>query len=221
MKVRLTILTLCLLVSASVFGQTHGCPKIWVEGPRYAPEPGEAATFEAKIDAAFEKRVKGYTWQVSSGKIRTGQHKPKLVVISDKSGQNLTVTVGLIGLPARCERYASETAAPFDPPSMMQIDEFAPDSSGTLRNTLSEPMQRDGTDRAFVLVGILARESLASMKRKVNRIIRDLSNTKGFPSQRVHFIIQRPGDRIARVYLVPRGVEPPRYDAGTKCIRIH
>lgn len=106
----------CLMFQIGVLGQAESppCPKLSVTGSSsviYA-DSGDTITFSVSVDNLPENLKIEYLWEVSAGKIASGQRTPVIKVdIKDLGNTNVTATVEIKGLPKNCPNAFSETQA--------------------------------------------------------------------------------------------------------------
>lgn len=84
------------------------CPVISISCPTDLPIPSVLVTFSANLSGGDPNLNPKYNWQVSAGKIVSGQGTPVISVdISGIAGQAVTATVEVEGLPPGCDRTES------------------------------------------------------------------------------------------------------------------
>ena len=115
------------------------CPTVIVTGPSepFIPNKSQTQTFTANVNDARNYQIE-YKWTINGGEIIKGQGTSSINVFqpSKLAGGNVTATVEINGnFPSYCgTNSASETAIPWDPPNVIQIDGF----SGSLSEVKNE-----------------------------------------------------------------------------------
>lgn len=101
------------------------CPSISVAGPSHALRQGEAFPFFAELGKEVENYQVEYIWEISTGKIISGQGTKSIEVMTEL-GENPTATLTVKGLPEKCPNTASETGSISEPFPLEPIltDEF-------------------------------------------------------------------------------------------------
>src|SRR5258708_4700425 len=105
MKYILFLQLLLVISSAMVIGQTTAarCPEISVEVvPEVPLLKGETMTFTAIVKAVQNVKFLKFHWLISSGKIIGGQGTNKIRVVSTQTGDGITATVEIKGMPDDC-----------------------------------------------------------------------------------------------------------------------
>ena len=127
MKGLLTLFTLsilCLAAAASVRAQT--CPVIKILGPAGTLTAGEEFRFSAQTVKGAVPSDLTYQWELSVGKVASGQGTSAIIFTPDleAAGQNLTVRIKVASASTSCSGVTQETygVGPFGDPS--PIDEF-------------------------------------------------------------------------------------------------
>lgn len=101
------------------------CPNVEINCPTRMLEYGEPATIYLSLSGSSRINPR-YSWQVSAGKITSGQGTPTITVDTTKlAGQNVTATVEVDGLPPGCKKVYSCSLIPIDsPPLARKFDEY-------------------------------------------------------------------------------------------------
>ena len=106
---RIAFVTVTKFIFAfAMIGQTP-CPTISVTGPRGLPIQGEPMTFTANLGKEIENHKIEYVWEVSGGKIVSGQGTLNLKALMDKMC-SVTATLEVKGLPKDCPKQVSALA---------------------------------------------------------------------------------------------------------------
>jgi hypothetical protein len=200
-----------IIFAASASSQNPECPTITVSGPSHAVRPGQNATFDVSINGTKAYDSNPVQWLISSGRIVSGQGTRKLVVAMENKGENLTVTAQVFGLPEKCEKSASETAPPWDPPSITLFDE----QSGwavTNADAIREQLARDPSANIYILIDIVTADDASVIETAVSKRLRALARESSVQIERVNFIVERGLKRKSRFYLVPDGAVAPECD---------
>ena len=103
--------------------KSAACPTIDVAGGGVV-EAGVPMSFTVHVED-YDLSKLSFKWTTSVGRISNGQGTVTIGVSDYKSGENVTATVEVEGLPEGCPNTASETGAcSCDVPSPSLIDEF-------------------------------------------------------------------------------------------------
>ena len=108
MKHIFSLMLMVYLLSVVAIGQVSDglCPKISVNGPAGVVLPGEAFKFRVTVTGLSSEPK--YKWNISSGKILSGQGTIEIQVVTDQPGASMTATVEIDGLPTNCSNIASD-----------------------------------------------------------------------------------------------------------------
>jgi hypothetical protein len=101
----MAVLGVLLFANGVAQSQTN-CPTIEVDGPPGIVKSGEVFPFTVAVRGVSDASQPGFSWAVSSGKIRSGQGTRSIAVI-DPEGHGITATVKVNGLPAGCPSESS------------------------------------------------------------------------------------------------------------------
>ena len=110
---------LCALAAAGQAAKNPDCASVTVMGPAGIINPGDLATYTAKVDTGGRKSDLTYVWTAVGGvaladksqtfPIESGQGTPRIAVRQPSYGL-MTVSVEVRGLPPGCLGTASETS---------------------------------------------------------------------------------------------------------------
>ena len=205
-----------VLCAGTSYAQTRDdgdCPRVTVEGPAGISMQGEAIIFEAQV-AGMPQNLIGYEWSVNQGEISEGQGTSKISVIGGEPGSNVTATVRITGVSAKCSVSASETAgvAPVIACSM-PLDEFGKiswnDERARLYNLVVQIKQNPGSS-GVISIYLAEGETVETERKHLARIIKHITSVfKTFDLERLIFSIEKSDDRRTVFRLVPPEVDLP------------
>jgi hypothetical protein len=102
------------------------CPTLSISCPTELLMCGAPATVALNVSGGDPNLNLKYKWQVSAGKITSGQGTPQITVDMGETGETITATVEVEGLPPECDRIEScSFSVSCDPPSARKFDEYS------------------------------------------------------------------------------------------------
>ena len=204
-------LTLCPLS----FGQNLNCPTISVTGPSSSVQPGETMTFTANVgESDIDLNKLTYQWSVDKGTIIEGQGTPTIIVSTEGLvDATITAIVKVEGLANGCKNLVSEAAGVVIVGCGLPLifDDFGKLSKNDEKARLDALAGDLMVKKEFIAYIILYHPAnKKSYESKVARIKNHLIRVRGVPSEQIVFISGgiEPEER-ARIYLIPKGLEPP------------
>lgn len=196
----LTYLTGC------VFAQEN-CPTIRVDGPAGGTLIGDTMSFSATVDVPSTTKI-GYRWTVSAGTIETGNEKPHVVVRTARefSGQFITASVEITGLPPECPNKGSEDGAIAfigDPPLLAEMGVFSGKAFHNELDGVAKDLARYPDGTLYIISYSAPGEKNSIVSRRENSIRSYLVKTHRIDEKRLVFV--RGGERAkqVRIYRVP------------------
>lgn len=217
MKSFLFSLVAISIVYVGAFAQTNDdspCPTISVNGQAGIPLPNEPYIFTADLGKESTNFALQYKWTVSGGKIIEGQGTLAVKALQNENGENLTVTLEVIGLPEKCANTASETAPPWCPLESQLIDEFSIDSTridkARLDNFLTS-LQNNPSAMGYIIEKFDSKTSKNTVKLK-NQKIANYLTFRGFDKSRIILLNALADENLTQLFLIPAGASPPTGD---------
>ena len=179
---RLFVLSFVFAVLGGIsYGQTRDdldCPRITVSGPAGITMQGETMIFEAMVTGMPQNLIE-YEWSVNQGEIIEGQGTAKIVVVGGEPGSNVTATVRVRGVPAKCSGTASETAGvATGPVCNMPLDDYGKISWNNERARLDGfilQMKNNPGVTGLISIYLAEGQTLETEKKHLVRIIKHIS----------------------------------------------
>jgi hypothetical protein len=129
------------------------CPVITVSCPD--SEPDSPLTFKAQVSGVVLSGNLTFSWSVSAGVITSGQGTNSIKVdTSEASGQSVTATVEVNGLPDGCANKASCSTAVIRDPMATKIDEYGSISFQAEKirlNRFAAELLNDSSEQGYIL----------------------------------------------------------------------
>jgi hypothetical protein len=187
------------------------CPTISISCPTEIREPGAPETVSVNISGRFRDLAPKYKWQVSAGKIISGQGTPEILVdTSEVAGQSITATVEIDGLPPECDRTESCTLPILEPaPDARKFDEYGDVSwiseEARLVNFGFQLREEPGAQAFIIIYGARGRAD-----EHLTRVRKFLVERQGIDQSRIQ-LINGGYNKKAKVelWLVPTGAASP------------
>lgn len=203
MKKLLFITVVVLVFCLAAFAQTPDpdCPSFSLTGPSYAVKPGETMRFIVEVGKEAQKYDVKYFWSVSAGKIVSGQESKILTVINE-TGDVLTATIEIKGLPEKCPNTLSETgsiadAHPIYPILSDEFDNFGRSGTKGRIDSFLYELLNDKNAKGFIVF----RDDKDLLKRII--YLRDYTVIRKFPLQRLTIVISDKDVQLTEFWRVP------------------
>jgi hypothetical protein len=214
MKRFLFISVLLLTVCGNMFGQADKmspCPTLSVTGPAGIPNPGEPILFTVHLSKEAEKYNLEYKWTVHGGEIIEGQGSLSIKVLLKDSGESLTATANVLGLPANCPHTFSESLI-YDPaPEAVKIDEFTKSNSLNDKARFDKiiiKIKSDPTAQLYVFLMNFKDTSQETVAQRKQRVLDSLT-AAGIEKDRITLVIDFAERESIQFWIVPAGATPP------------
>jgi hypothetical protein len=210
---------LVLIIYFQGFGQGKvDCPRIRVIPPSGLTKEGDSMSFSVSLIGKFENKGLQFKWTASNGTISYGQGTAAIVISTNKemSGQTVTVTVEIKGLPEGCQNSFSESG---------EVDVSAPiidrrpdrygkinwkDEQIRLHNVLLLELGIDPKMKAYFIFYYQKNSELKLIKSRQKNIAKFLQ-ANNIPPNRFQFVMGGKGDVYeTQIWLVPEGSLPPQ-----------
>jgi hypothetical protein len=152
-----------------------------------------------------------YKWQVSAGKITSGQGTPQITV-DIQTGETVTATVEVEGLPPECDRTEScSLSIVCDPPEARKFDEYSSMSwinEEVRLDNFRVQLQQEPDSQGYIIVYGPRRIS-----QRLKRAQKFLVEKRGIAPPRV-VLINGGHNKQPKVefWMVPTGAAPPKPD---------
>ena len=208
----LTVISLLFILWGSALAQDspkHNCPTVTITAPSDVPLPGAIIVFTAKLAENAPPNIT-YTWFLSNGEILVGQGTPSLHVRAPKSyGDNVTVTVKVGGLPEGCIDHYSETAPVCRCAEFRLVDEYETLTFSAESKRLDAAISKVEHDEKVVIIKYFPKTGREN-RSEISRVRNYLQNVKKLSESEFRLVIvTRPGPKLTKIYLVPKGVMDP------------
>lgn len=191
------------------------CPSIEVKCPSYPQEADGPITFSANVNGAPSNAKLIYIWEVSSGRIESGQGTTEIVVdTTGTGGQTPTATLKVRGLDAACGTTASCSAPPFDPPisrKFDQYDELSRDEERKRLEMFGEQLGNEPGSQGYIISYAGRGISLKLVRAHVKAAKTYLINR--YQIEPARLVTVEGGRRKKTEYelwIVPTGAKPPK-----------
>ena len=209
------IYLLILLIISSIISVPAQitCPAVAVFGPDSVIEAGQIMTFEARISEKEKADSFKYNWSVDKGTIITGQGT-KLIQVSTEGLSDTTITaaVEIEILNGFCESLDAETGVVGQ---RLEIDPYDRYEKISWEDELARfdsfliAVQQNSESRGYVLITTGQGQSLSSIKKHIQKLIKHLKHRKISPD-RIIFAIEKFENRSTTLITVPIGAELPK-----------
>lgn len=202
-----------LLAIGGLFAQEPACPQIYVDGPTGIGQPGEPLTYSVRMVPSNNLPVLSYLWSVTTSKGEVGMVRGQgtQTIHVPWNGDDVSVTLKVIGLPVRCPDSASASFVYDEQPVAEKLDEFVGSlSKAPARRfeTIVQAARRDPHAQLYLVVsgkrGSVARSIRSKRDTLTARIVSKLRD------HRVTFVDTARDDDRVFVWLVPPGAELPK-----------
>jgi hypothetical protein len=165
------------------------CPTVNISCPTDQVNTGSPATVSVSLGGGDANATPTYNWSVSAGTISNGQGTPSITIdTTGLSGQNVTATVEIGGLPPECQRTAScsfSVATPPTQPECRKFDEYSDlkfnDEKARLDNFAIQLQQEPGSQGYYVIFGSCDGEADQRSARAVDYLV----NVRGIDRGRI------------------------------------
>lgn len=205
------ILTLCFVAQA----KENQCPEIKFISPNQVIQPGKSAIFEVKVGGGTEKYNLSYEWTFSKGKILKGQGTSQVEFLTTReyAGENIDVSVKVIGLPKDCSNTYSDIFPiaslpiyePFDRfGKLKELNEYLARIDG-LFISLNENLLSEG----LIIISFEKKDGRSYKLSHLKKMIKFI-NFRKYDLTRITFAISE-GDfeELTIFWIVPPGAEYP------------
>lgn len=142
---------LLIAFAATIAASQTECPTIVVTGPAGIPDEGALIPIYVQIEGKAPSKVT-YRWGISSGKIVEGQGTDKAKFdVKWPTGERVTATVEVVGLPEGCANTASETMGVAIDPGPIYVGHSDKPSTYTTRvNELIEVLEKYPDSQGYI-----------------------------------------------------------------------
>lgn len=187
------------------------CPTISISCPTYISKPGDPVAFAVSLSGGDPSLNPTYKWQVSAGKIISGQGTPEIKVdTSETGGQSITATVEVEGMPPECDRSESCSLIPYESlPEARKFDEYGEVSwineETRLANFGVKLQQEPGAEGYIIVYGP------RRVKQHLTRSHKFIIEKYGIDPQRITQVNGGHRQRMTvQLWIVPVGATPPK-----------
>ena len=188
------------------------CPTITVDCPTTRRSDNQIVEFKANVSGADPSLSLSYRWELSAGKIVSGQGTPILKV--DISGiDNITAIVEVGGLPVGCPRNASCTTpvALTMPPARKFEDDDNLKSERARLDRFAQALEREPGSQGYVIVYGGRRWNEREIQARADRVRNYLVNSRGIDAGRVVTVNGGLRESVTiELWIVPAGAMPPK-----------
>jgi PKD-like domain len=187
------------------------CPTISISCPTYISEVSDPLIIAVSISGGAPSLNPKYKWQVSAGKIISGQGTPEIKVeTSETTGQRITATVEVEGMPPECDRSEScSISYVLDPPLTRKFDEYGEVSwisEETRLVNFGTQLQLEPEAQGYIIVYGPRR-----VKQHLARSQKFIVEKSGIDPQRITQINGGYHKKmIVQLWIVPVGATPPK-----------
>ncbi|MBA3634045.1 MAG: hypothetical protein H0W58_14730 [Acidobacteria bacterium] len=213
-----SVSTFSILVLAFCIGtlaqtnETSSCPTISVTGPAEIPKPNEPVILIASIGEGAEKFNPQYKWTVRGGQIVEGQGTLILNVLQNNSGESLSATIEVIGLPKQCGNTATESLMCITPaPRPIQIDEISEPISQIDKARIDKiitALEDEPNAQLYVIAGF-RKDTPQRLITREEQEIRNYLTKAEIEKDRIALIRIFTEIELTQFWLVPAGANPP------------
>jgi hypothetical protein len=209
------VLMFCV-VSFAQTSENVPCPAISVTGPTGVVRPGDTVTFSLIIGKEVERYEVKYEWTISVGEIIEGQGTATIKAVQkpEDAGSNFTASIQVKGLPENCPADASETAAPYDPPHSIEVDEFSIPATQieiARLKILANEAQNNPSARIYIIEIFKRKTSPKAIELKNQKTLNYLK-MRGIERDFITLLNAFGDENITRFVLAPAGASPPNCD---------
>lgn len=205
MRLIFAIFLFIVFACLSVYSQNVEvkCPKFTIVGPAGIINAGEDFSFKVEFTNRVDSRTLDFEWTVVGGELIEG-HGTRRVRVGTKSVlenrleyAEVVAQIKVNGLPAGCERIATETANVIGRighliPSDEWADQEPEDENGRLDVFFAE-LQNNPSHVGFIILFIGKDGKREEGMERVRRIIKH-SNYREFDKSRFEFAISKEGE---------------------------
>lgn len=210
-----------LVIFAQTSPKKSGCPVFSIVAPDSAADSNKPLVFRLDIDRKINPNEK-LIWTTSAGKILSGQGTESIAVENvSETGETITATIDILGLPDNCEKSFSASAPTVCPiPLMpMKMDEFGKATKEVLKEKivfLSQKLKEDPTATASIIKYSARRADKLDAYRDLQLMLNYLKSD-GIDEERINFQIGFEEGETTELWFVPAGAaQPPSELLNTK-----
>jgi hypothetical protein len=199
----ITVIVFVFCLAAFAQADEPACPAISVTGPSSGVRIEEPMEFSVNLGKEAEKYSVEYVWSVSSGKILSGQGS-KVLTVMNETGDSLTVTVVIKGLPEKCPNTMSETGATFCPPNPIKVDEIGNFGSTGQKHRVDNFLLELTNDESAE--GIIVFRDDDELLKNI-KYVRNYLNFRKFPLARLTIVISDKVEQLTEFWRLPKYVD--------------
>lgn len=207
------VLLLLICSAAALTVQTAAqCPTIAVKGPAGITKPGDNVVFQAEINVVGPKI--SYVWSVDKGTITSGQGTREITITTfGLSGESVTATVEIAGVPSDCEGKASESAG-IDQrivcglPADEWYEEMKPNDQRGRLDTFFAELANNPTNIGVIVFRVKQSDKLDPTNSRLKFVLKHIKFREVDKSQ-FWFYLEPSEERSTRLYRMPPGADPP------------
>ena len=187
------------------------CPTISISCPAYTSEADDLVTFAVTLSGGDPGLNPKYKWQVSAGKIISGQGTPEISVdVTNFDGLTLTATIEIDGMPPECDKTEScSVSYILDPAMTRKFDEYGEVnwiSEETHLADFGTQLQLEPDTQGYIIVYGPRR-----VKQHLARSQKFIVEKSGIDPQRITQINGGYRKRMTvQLWVVPVGATPPQ-----------
>jgi PKD-like domain len=187
------------------------CPSLSINCPTEIPEPGKPIIISVSVSGGDPDENPTYKWQVSAGKIISGQGTPQISVdTSGLAGQSITATVEVDGFRLECDKTDScSVSYIIDPPQARKYDEYSEVSwisEETRLANFGTQLQLEPGAQGYIIVYGPRR-----VKQHLSRSKKFIVERYNIDAQRIEHINGGYRKRMTvQLWIVPVGATPPK-----------
>jgi hypothetical protein len=187
------------------------CPTISISCPADAVKPGDPATVSVNISGGNPHANPLYKWEVSAGKIISGQGTPTISIdTAGAEGQSITATVEVNGFETECEKVKSCSLSPYEggPPPTQKFDEYGEVNvinEETRLNNYGIELERSPGSSGYIII-----YGPRGVNQYLTRVRKFLVETRGLEPDRIVLINGGHNEKTkVELWVVPAGAVPP------------
>ena len=209
---------LCLSIGALAQDGKQGCPSISVKGPADSVKAGKPVVFTGNVSYEAKNYNPKYEWSIAGGRIVKGQGTLSITVVQPNTGDNLTVTLSVKGLPEDCQNTASATAPVCDCVVSTEVAEFSRDTVEIDELQMQDVKKNAGENpnsQLFVMEVFRKGTPQDEIDARILRLENYLTQVTSIDKDRLKIVKGLSDRNLTRIYLVPPGAEEPACDECT------
>ena len=199
-------------------GVVAQCPTISVDGPTGPVQAGKPVAFTGDVSYEAKNYNPKYEWSIAGGRIVDGQGTLSITVVQPNTGDNLTATLAVKGLPEDCPNTSSATAPVCDCVAPTEVAEFSRDSVEIDLLQMQDVKKNAGENpnsQLYVMEVFKEGTPQDEIDARIQRLENYLTQAMSIDKDRLKIVKGLANQNLTRIFLVPPGAEEPICDECT------